>query len=62
VEAMVLGSVDIYVCFRLEVDPYFLILMPDPPIGWRRAWFLLSDNNDTSLPAFTGSRPTSHPN
>jgi hypothetical protein len=33
----VLGSVDIYVQSGPEVDPYFLILMPDPLIGWRRA-------------------------
>jgi hypothetical protein len=37
VEVAVLGIVDIYVQSGPEVDPYFLILMPDPLIGWRRA-------------------------
>jgi hypothetical protein len=29
-----LGSVDIYVRFEPEVDPYFLIPMPNPQFGW----------------------------
>jgi hypothetical protein len=61
VKAMVLDSVVIYVRFRPEVDPYFLILMTDPLVGWRRAWFLLRDDADASLPAFTGSHPIPHP-
>jgi hypothetical protein len=36
VETAVLGSVDIYVQSEPKVDPYFLILMPDPSIRWRR--------------------------
>jgi hypothetical protein len=32
-EAVVLGSVDIYVRSRPEVDPYFLIPMPDSLVG-----------------------------
>jgi hypothetical protein len=35
--------------------------MPNPPLGWRRAWFLLRDDADAPLPAFTGSRPIPHP-
>jgi hypothetical protein len=30
--AVALGNVDILVCFGPEVDPYFSILMPDPPV------------------------------
>jgi hypothetical protein len=37
VEAAVLGSVDIYARSEPKVNPYFLILMPNPPVGWRRA-------------------------
>jgi hypothetical protein len=29
-----LGNVDFLVCSRHEVDPYFSVLMPDPPSGW----------------------------
>jgi hypothetical protein len=36
-EAAMFGSVDIYVRSRREVDPYFLILMHDPPVRWQRA-------------------------
>jgi hypothetical protein len=61
VEMMVLGSVDIYVRSGLEVDPYFLIPMPEPLIRWRRTLFLLRDNVVVLLPAFTGCRPIPHP-
>jgi hypothetical protein len=61
-ETIVLGSVDIYVRFGHEVNPYFLILMPDPPVGWRRAWFLLRDDADVPHPAFTSSHPIPYPN
>jgi hypothetical protein len=56
------GPVDIYVRSGPEVDPYFLISMPDPLVGWRRAWFLLRDDADAPLPLFTGSHPVPHPN
>jgi hypothetical protein len=36
-EVAALGSVDILVYSRLEVDPYFSIPLPDPPVRWRRA-------------------------
>jgi hypothetical protein len=48
-ETVALGNVDIFVRFRPKVDPYFSVLMPVPPIGWRRAWFLLRDDTDASL-------------
>jgi hypothetical protein len=57
-----LGNVDIFIQSRPEVDHYFPILMPDPPIGWRRAWFLLRNDANAPLPAFTGSCPISEPN
>jgi hypothetical protein len=44
-----------------KVDPYFSVLMPDPPIRWRRAWFLLRNDANASLPTFTGSHPIPHP-
>jgi hypothetical protein len=34
----------------------------DHLVRWWRAWFQLRDDADTPLPAFTGSRPVSHPN
>jgi hypothetical protein len=36
-EVAALGSVDILVDSRLEVDPYFSIPLPDPLVGWQRA-------------------------
>jgi hypothetical protein len=56
-----LGNVDILVRSRPEVDPYFSILMPDYPVGWRRAWFLLRNDVDTLLHAFMGGVGASHP-
>jgi hypothetical protein len=54
--------VDILFHSGLEVDPYFSILMPDPPVGWRRAWFLLKNDADMPLPMFKGGCPIPHPN
>jgi hypothetical protein len=34
VGAATLGNVDISIRSGPEVDSYFSILMPDPPIGW----------------------------
>jgi hypothetical protein len=48
--------------FRLEVEPYFSILLPDLPVRWLRAWFLLRNEADALLPLFTGSCPVPHPN
>jgi hypothetical protein len=62
VDMAVLGRVDIYVRSEPKVDPYFLISMPDPPIRWRRAWFLLRDGANAMFPMFLGSRPIPHPN
>jgi hypothetical protein len=57
-----LGNVDILVRSRPRVDPYFSILLLDPSIRWRKAWFLLKNDADMSLPAFMGGRPIPHPN
>jgi hypothetical protein len=57
-----LGNVDILVCSGNEVDPYFSILMPNPPVGWRRAWFLLRNDTDASLPVFMSGSTIPHPN
>jgi hypothetical protein len=45
-----------------EVEPYFSILVPDPPVGWWRALFLLMNDANTPLLAFIGVRPIPHPN
>jgi hypothetical protein len=54
--------VDILVHSSLEVDPYFSISMLNPPVGWRRAWFLLRNNTDAPIPVFMRGRPVPHPN
>jgi hypothetical protein len=41
VEAVVWGSVDISVRFGSGIDPYFCLLMSNPPVGWRKEWFFL---------------------
>jgi hypothetical protein len=61
VREVALGNVDILVCSGPKVDPYFSIPMPDPPIGWQRTWFLLSNNADASLPLFTSGHPVPQP-
>jgi hypothetical protein len=53
--------VDILVRSRTRVDPYFSILLLDPSVRWRKAWFLLKNDADTSLPVFMGGRPIPHP-
>jgi hypothetical protein len=58
---MVLGSVDIFVRFGPGVDPYFLLLMLDPPVRWRKVWFFLWNDADAPLPVFMGSRPIPQP-
>jgi hypothetical protein len=60
--AAALGNVDILVHSGPEVDPNFFVLMPDPPVGWRRTWFLLRNDADTPLPMFMGGHPIPHPN
>jgi hypothetical protein len=60
-EATVLGCVDIFVRSRPEVNPYFHLLMYDPPVRWRKVWFFLRNDVDALLPVFTGSRPIPQP-
>jgi hypothetical protein len=60
--AAALGNVDILVRSRPEVDPYISIMMLDPPIGWRRAWFLLSNDTDVPLSTVYGWSSHPHPN
>jgi hypothetical protein len=60
--AVALRSVDISVRCRPNIDPYFSIPLPDPLVGLRKAWFLLKNDANALLPAFTGGRPISHTN
>jgi hypothetical protein len=57
-----LGSVDILVHSRPAVDSYFFIPLPDPPIGWQKAWFLVNNDSDAPLPTFMCGHPIPHPN
>jgi hypothetical protein len=60
-KATVLGSVEIFVRYGPGVDPYFRLLMSNPPVGWWKVWFFLRNDADIPLPAFTGSRPIPQP-
>jgi hypothetical protein len=57
-----MGCVDISVRCNLRADPYFSFSHPNPPVGWQKAWFLLRNEADAPLHAFTGGRPIPHPN
>jgi hypothetical protein len=59
---VVLGGVGIFIRFGHRVDPYFHLLMPDPPDGWWKVWFLLRNDTDVVLPVFKGSHPIPQPN
>jgi hypothetical protein len=61
-EAAVWGCVDVYIWTGGEVDPYFQLLMSDPPTRWRRQWFFLKNDIDTSLLAVTGRRSAAQAN
>jgi hypothetical protein len=54
--------VEISVRSGLEVAPYFSVPLPDPPVRWQKAWFLLRNDASVLLPAFTGGRLIPHPN
>jgi hypothetical protein len=62
VAAASLGSVDILVHSRPEAGSFFSIPLPDPPMKWRKAWFLVKSNADASLPTFMGGHPIPLPN
>jgi hypothetical protein len=57
VEAAVLGSVDLLVRSESGVDPYFHLLMSNPPARWWKVWFFLRNDADALLPVVTGSHP-----
>jgi hypothetical protein len=61
VEAVVWGSVDIFVRSGSGVDPYFCFSISDPLVGWRKVWFFLRNNADTPFPVFMGSCPIPQP-
>jgi hypothetical protein len=60
-EATVLGSVDLFVQSGSRADPYFRLLMSDPPIRWQKVWFFLRNDVDAPLLVVTGSRPIPQP-
>jgi hypothetical protein len=60
-EMMALGNMDIFVRSRPEVDPYFPILISDPPIRWQKVWFFLRNDTDVLLLVFTSSCLISQP-
>jgi hypothetical protein len=60
-EAVVWGSVDIFVRSGSGIDPYFCFPMSDPLIGCRKVWFFLRNDVDAPLPTFTGCRPIPQP-
>jgi hypothetical protein len=49
---MSLGRVDILVRFSPGADSYFSILLSNPLVGCRKAWFLLKDEAGAPLPVF----------
>jgi hypothetical protein len=55
-----LGIVDILVRIGPRTEPYFLVLLPGPSVGWRKAWFLLKDEPEALLPPFMGGFPIPH--
>jgi hypothetical protein len=63
VGAASVGSIDVSIRSGLEADSYFFFFfpLPDPPVGWWKAWFLLKNEADAPLPAFWGGRPIPHP-
>jgi hypothetical protein len=56
-ETTALVSLDILIRSGPGVDPYCHLLMSDPPVGWRKIWFFLSNDADAPFPMFTGSHP-----
>jgi hypothetical protein len=57
VEAVVWGCADIYVRIGLGIDPYFCLLVSNPPVGWWKGCFFLRNDAGVTLPAVTGKRP-----
>jgi hypothetical protein len=57
----VLGNVDLLIWSRSGVNPYFHLLMSNPPVGWWKVWFFLRNDVDMPLPVVTGSCPVSQP-
>jgi hypothetical protein len=60
-EAVVLGSLDLFVPFGSRVNPHFHLLMSDPLVRWRKVWFFLRNDVHPPLPVVIGSRPIPQP-
>jgi hypothetical protein len=56
-EAVVQGSVDIFVRSGSGVDSYFHFPMSDLATGWRTVWFFLRNDADAPLSIFSGCHP-----
>jgi hypothetical protein len=61
-EMTTLGNVDIFVRSGPDVDHYFPVPMPAPPVRWQKAWFLLRNDANAPLPTLTSSHPVPHRN
>jgi hypothetical protein len=57
-----MGNVYISLRSGLGANSYISFPQPDPPVGWRKAWFLLKNEADVPLPTFTGRCLVPHPN
>jgi hypothetical protein len=57
-EAVVLGGVDIYVRSGPRVDPYFCLLMSDPPTRWQKVWFFFRNGANAPLPCSRVAAPS----
>jgi hypothetical protein len=60
-EVVVWGCTDIYVRTEPGIDPYFCLSVSNPPVGWRKEWFLLRNDAGAPVPAVTGGCPTVQP-
>jgi hypothetical protein len=61
-EAVVWGSVDIFVWSRSGVNPYFCFPMSNPPSGWWKVCIFLRNDADMPLTIFMSCCPVPQPN
>jgi hypothetical protein len=54
-EAVVWGCVDIYIQTGQGVNPYFILSMSNPLVGWQKEWIFLWNDADAPLAMFIGN-------